>query len=499
MEALGGAPVCRVGLALGMVRGFMGLELGWAANPLEAWRPGGVIVLNRVPAVGVGVAWELGYAVEPLGFEYEQEVRLRCISCGAVYPPSPRLTRCPRCGGLLDVEVEPREPPSWRLWARRRPGVWRYRELLPAPRGAEPVSMGEGGTPLVRLGRLAERLGAAGRLYVKHEGQNPTGSFKDRGMTVAVTLARRAGARAVVVASTGNTAASVSAYAARAGLRSIVVVPRGKTALGKLAQSIFYGAAVVEIEGSFDDALAAVMKAVEEDPRLYPLNSFNPWRLEGQKTLAYEVAEALGGRAPDWVVVPVGNAGNISAIWKGFKELHRLGLIDNLPRLAGVQASGAAPLARAWRRGLDRPLFVDKPETFATAIRIGRPVNWPKAMKAVRESRGVFVEVSDDEIAWAHLALARMEGIAVEPASAASIAGLRRLLEEGVIDGGETVVAVLTGHGLKDPEAMLRAPSRRLLARSREEALEIVSKLASEEAPGDGAPGGAGCAGELAV
>ncbi len=436
------------------------------------------------------MAWELGYAEAGLvGFEYEQPVRLRCISCGASYPPSPRLTRCPRCGGLLEVEVEPREPPSWSLWQRRRPGVWRYRELLPLPRGAEPVTMGEGGTPLVKLQRLAERLGARpGRVYVKHEGQNPTGSFKDRGMTVAVTLARAAGARAVVVASTGNTAASVSAYAARAGLRSIVVVPRGKTALGKLGQSLLYGADVVEIEGSFDDALAAVMKAVEEDPRLYPLNSFNPWRLEGQKTLAYEVAEELG--APDWVVVPVGNAGNISAIWKGFRELYRLGLIDRLPRLAGVQASGAAPLAKAWRLGLDRPLFVDNPETFATAIRIGRPVNWPKAMKAVRESRGVFIEVTDDEIAWAHLALARLEGVAVEPASAASIAGLRRLLQEGVIEPGETVVAVLTGHGLKDPEAMLRSPARRHLARGRVEAVEIVRSIAAE---GDTAPEAARC------
>ena len=437
---------------------------------------------------GVGSAWEFGNAeAAPVGFEFEQEVRLRCISCGAVYPPSPRLTRCPRCGGLLEVEVEPREPPSWRLWEKRRPGVWRYRELLPAPRGAEPVSMGEGATPLVRLGRLAERLGLR-RAWVKHEGQNPTGSFKDRGMTVAVTLARWVGARAVVVASTGNTAASVSAYAARAGLRSIVVVPQGKTALGKLGQSILYGADVVEIAGSFDDALAAVMEAVERDHRLYPLNSFNPWRLEGQKTLAYEVAEELGD-APDWVVVPVGNAGNISAIWKGFKELYRLGLISRLPRLAGVQAAGAAPLAEAWERGLDHPLFKDKPETVATAIRIGRPVNWPKALRAVRESNGVFVKVSDDEIIRAQLELARLEGVAAEPASAASIAGLKRLVEEGVIGRGEAVVAVLTGHGLKDPEAMLRAPARRLLARSPGEALEKLLGLVEE---GE-APAGRGC------
>ena len=427
------------------------------------------------------MAWEIGYAERggAVGFEYEQEVRLRCISCGAVYEPNPKLTRCPRCGGLLDVVVEPREPPSWRLWSSRRPGVWRYRELLPVLRGSKPVTMGEGATPLVRLDRLAERLGVR-RAFVKHEGQNPTGSFKDRGMTVAVTLARAVGARAVVVASTGNTAASVSAYAARAGLRSIVVVPQGKTALGKLGQSILYGADVVEIQGSFDDALAAVMKAVEEDHRLYPLNSFNPWRLEGQKTLAYEVAEWLGD-APDWLVVPVGNAGNISAIWKGFKELYRYGLISKLPRMAGIQAAGAAPLAAAWEKGLQQPLFVDKPETVATAIRIGRPVNWPKAMAAVKESNGLFISVSDDEILWAQLALARMEGIAVEPASAASIAGLRRLVNAGVIEPGETVVAVLTGHGLKDPEAMLRAPSKRMLARSPGDAVEKVLELVEEE------------------
>ncbi len=442
------------------------------------------------------MAWELGYAMlergesDLLGFEFEQDVSLRCISCGAEYPPHPRLTRCPRCGGLLEVQVRPRRGLSWSLWERRPPGVWRYRELLPAPRGAAAVTMGEGGTPLVALPRLAERIGHGGRLYAKHEGQNPTGSFKDRGMTVAVTLAREAGARAVVVASTGNTAASVSAYAARAGLRSVVVVPQGKTALGKLGQSILYGATVIEIQGSFDDALAAVMRAVEEDPRLYPLNSFNPWRLEGQKTLAYEIVEQLGHRVPDWVVVPVGNAGNISAIWKGFRELHREGLIDELPRLAGVQAEGAAPLARAWSRGLDRPLFVDEPETVATAIRIGRPVNWPKALRAVRESGGVFVSVSDDEIVWAQLALARLEGVAVEPASAASIAGLRKLLEEGIVGRGETVVAVLTGHGLKDPEAMLRAPARRLLARSPREAVEKLLETLGAPAAAPAAQGG---------
>ncbi|KSW10792.1 threonine synthase [Pyrodictium occultum] len=402
---------------------------------------------------------------------------MQCVACGARYPPHPRLVRCPRCGGLLDVKVEPARPPSWRLWEQRRPGVWRYRELLPAVSGVKPVSIGEGATPLVELENIGRMLGFR-RLYAKNEGQNPTGSFKDRGMTVAVTLAKAAGARALVVASTGNTAASVSAYGARAGLRRIVVVPRGKTALGKLAQSVLYGADIVEIEGSFDDALRAVMEAVGRDARLYPLNSFNPWRLEGQKTLAYEVVEALGGEPPDWVVVPVGNAGNISAIWKGFRELHRHGLIDRLPRMAGVQAEGAAPLARAWRKGLNEPLFVDKPETRATAIRIGHPVNWPKAMRAVRESNGVFTMVSDREILRAQAMLARLEGVAVEPASAASLAGLIKLVEEGVISSDETVVIVLTGHGLKDPQAMLEAGARRYVAAGVEDAVKLVTSLA---------------------
>jgi len=401
-------------------------------------------------------------------------VSLRCIACGRLYEPSPRLILCPRCGGLLEVVVEPIHKPSWGLWRLRRPGVWRYVELLPLPRGAAPVSLGEGGTPLVRLSNIEALRGV--RVFAKNEGVNPTGSFKDRGMSVAVTLARSIGARSVVVASTGNTAASAAAYAARAGMRAIVVVPRGRVAIGKLAQSTLYGAAIVEVDGNFDEALKAVMEAVKDNPGLYPLNSFNPWRLEGQKTIAFEIADQLG-HTPDWVVVPVGNAGNISAIWKGFRELWEIGLVDRLPRLAGVQASGAAPLAMAWRRGLEEPLFLDNPETIATAIRIGRPVNWPKAMRAVRESGGLFVDVTDDEILEAQRLLARREGLAVEPASAASLAGLLRLVRDGIIDRGESVVLVLTGHGLKDPDSMMKAPAERFTARSPEEAVQIVAKL----------------------
>ncbi len=396
------------------------------------------------------------------------------------YEGDPWLLLCPRCGSLLDVSVEPRQPISRVVFESRMPGVWRYRELLPLPRGVEPVSLGEGWTPLVRLERAAPR---GLRVYGKFEGANPTGSFKDRGMTVAVTLARAVGARGVVVASTGNTAASAAAYAARAGLRAVVVVPRGGIARGKLAQAIAYGATVVEVEGFFDDALRAVMSYALSSRRLYPLNSFNPWRLEGQKTAAFEVAEQLGWRAPDWVVVPVGNAGNIYALWKGFRELYEHGLIDSLPRMVGVQAEGAAPLAEAWLRGLRSPVFVDKPSTIASAIRIGRPVNWPKAMRAVEESGGLFVKVSDGEIIDALQRLARHEGIVVEPASAAALAGLLKLHSEGVVEPGDTVVLILTGHGLKDPDTLQSLQAERHVARGVEGAVKLLERLAGLGAP----------------
>ncbi len=330
--------------------------------------------------------------------------------------------------------------------------MWRYRELLPVPMDARPVTLGEGGTPLIELERLPERAGLEWvRVFLKFEGANPTGSFKDRGMTVAVTLARLAGARRVVVASTGNTAASAAAYAARAGMECLVVLPRGKVARGKLAQALLHGARVLEVDGYFDDALELVMTRLVAEG-YYPLNSFNPWRLEGQKTLAYEVVDQLG-EAPDYVVVPVGNAGNIAAIWKGFRELHEAGLVDKLPRMVGVQAEGAAPLAEAWRRKIRGIVPVDSPKTVASAIRIGRPVNWPKALRAVEESRGFFVTVSDEEILAAQQALARLEGVGVEPASAAAVAALPKLA--GLVEEGATVVVVATGHALKDPDVIL--------------------------------------------
>ncbi len=363
---------------------------------------------------------------------------LRCIQCGRRFEANPWTVVCSECGGLLDPVI--RKKPlaiSWSLFRTRKFGVWRYKELLP-PVG-KPVTMGEGGTPLVEIGR---------NLWVKFEGANPTGSFKDRGMTVAVSLAKEYGVRNVICASTGNTSASVAAYASRAGMRSFVVLPKGKVARGKLAQAILHGATIIEVDGPFDIALEAVMRVSGRETGLYPLNSFNPWRLEGQKTLAFEVADEIG--VPDWVVLPIGNAGNISAIWKGFRELREFGLIDKLPRLAGVQAEGAAPVARAFKEEKDEPLFTERPETVATAIRIGKPVNWPKAFGALRESNGVVEIVSDREILEAQRALGRM-GLGVEPASAASYAGYLKLLGREIGED-ERVILVATGHALKDPD-----------------------------------------------
>ena len=408
---------------------------------------------------------------------FKRGVLLRCVSCGAVYEPEPGLFKCPRCGGLLEVVV-PTEGVSWSSFRGR--GVWRYRSLLPLSDSVKPVTLREGDTPLIRCENIEEdvrrRAGRAPRVYVKFEGANPTGSFKDRGMTIVSTIARALRVKLVAAASTGNTASSAAAYTARAGLRMVLVLPRGKVALGKLGQSILHGASIIEVEGSFDDAMKAVMDAVEASRgAIYPFNSFNPWRLEGQKTIAFEVAEELG--APDYVIVPVGNGGNISAIWKGFVELNEAGLLSEKPRMIGVQAAGAAPLAEAFEKGLDKPLFVDKPETIATAIRIGKPVNWPKAMRAVRESGGRFVKVTDDEIVEAMRVLGAREGIGAEPAGASSLAGFLKLAEEGFFDQGDTVVLVGTGHALKDPDAMLRLSVERRTARSSREAASMLLSM----------------------
>jgi len=334
--------------------------------------------------------------------------------------------------------------------------------------------LGEGGTPLIRLVNSNSILGVR-EVYVKFDGANPTGSFKDRGMTVAISIAKYIGVSIVACASTGNTSASMSAYASRAGIKPLIVLPKGRIARGKLVQAILHGAEIVLVKGGFDDALKVIIEASRRG-LVYPLNSINPWRIEGQKTVAYEIVDEIG--VPDWIVLPVGNAGNISAVWKGLVELKRAGLIDRLPRLVGVQASGAAPLVEMFRRGYRILKPVDNPETIATAIRIGKPVNWVRALRAVRESRGLFIDVSDNDIIGAQKILARHEGIGVEPASAAAIAGVAKLRKEGIIDRDERVVAIATGHALKDPDIILNHYNVRVHeASSIDNALSLIRKI----------------------
>jgi len=321
----------------------------------------------------------------------------------------------------------------------------RYRDFLKLPEGATPVTLLEGNTPLIPAPRLGAALGGA-TVYLKFEGLNPTGSFKDRGMTMAMTAAAASGARAVVCASTGNTAASAAAYAARAGLRCLVVIPAGQVAAGKLAGALAYGAQVVQVQGSFDDALSLVRQLADNAP-VALVNSVNPFRLEGQKTGAFEVVDVLG-RAPDWLALPVGNAGNITAYWKGFKEYQAAGRANSLPRLLGVQAEGAAPLVLGHA--------VARPETVATAIRIGRPARGEEAITAAEESGGRIIAVDDEAILSMQLRLAA-EGVWCEPASAAGPAGLLAEVLSGRLDvRGQTIVAVITGHGLKDPDTITR-------------------------------------------
>ena len=327
--------------------------------------------------------------------------------------------------------------------AATRPSLMRrYRTFLPLTEDTPEITLGEGDTPLVHARRLGGALGLR-NLHLKVEGQNPTGSFKDRGMVVAVAKAVESGARAIVCASTGNTSASAAAYGAAAGLEVIVVLPRGRIATGKLLQALAAGARVVAIEGNFDQALGIVRALAEQDDHPVTLvNSVNPDRLEGQKTAAFEICDDLG-RAPDVLAIPVGNAGNISAYWQGFSEYRRAGNVDSTPRMWGFQAAGAAPLVLGRR--------VEQPETVATAIRIGDPASWTKAIAARDESGGRIDAVTDDEILGAYRDLARIEGIFCEPASAASVAGVRKVALTGELDPDALVVAVLTGHGLKDP------------------------------------------------
>jgi threonine synthase len=327
--------------------------------------------------------------------------------------------------------------------------IHRFREHLPVTDKTPIVTLDEGDTPLIHSSRLSDEIGA--EVWLKYEGLNPTGSFKDRGMTLAISKALEVGSHTVVCASTGNTSASAAAYAARAGLVCAVLIPEGNVALGKLAQALVHGARVLQIEGNFDSALE-LTKAMSEGYPITLVNSMNPFRIEGQKTAAFEVVEALG-RAPDIHVMPVGNAGNITAYWRGYREAHELGWSDSAPRMYGFQAEGANPIVRGHK--------VDRPTTIATAIRIGNPASWQGASDAASGSRGEIRSVRDKEILEAYRSLA-LEGIFVELASAASVAGLRQMAARGLVSEGSTIVCVLTGHGLKDPDwAIAGAPMPR--------------------------------------
>jgi threonine synthase len=355
-----------------------------------------------------------------------------------------------------------------------RPGIWRYRQAFPFPADVNAIGLSEGRTPLVRVSRIGASLGLD-HLYVKNEGQNPTGSFKDRGMTVAVTRAIGTGARILVCASTGNTAASMAAYAARAGVTAMVTVPAGKVAGGKMAQVYAYGAKIIRVEGDFDAALSMTLSVATQIKELSVMNSVNPYRIEGQKSNAYEIYEQLGFEVPDYVVLPVGNAGNISAIWKGFKELKDWGISDSLPRMVGVQAAGAQPIVEAFEHGRDSVIPVE-PKTIASAIRIGNPASWRKALAALRDSSGVALAVTDEETIAARMSLASSEGIFVEPASAVPLAALKKLM--GKIDRDATVVCVCTGNGLKDQESVSVRLDTTPLVASPEQLVSLLAKKA---------------------
>lgn len=388
----------------------------------------------------------------------------RCIACGDLTDAASQDFRCAHCGDLLEITY-----PSWKeskpdaerlkaIWRERHlspsavdlSGVWRFRDLLPAIETEQQViTLREGNTPLYELSRCARAVGMP-RLLAKHQGMNPTGSFKDCGMTVAATFARRAGFRWVACASTGNTSASMAAYAARGGLCSLVLVPEGKISWSKLSQALDYGAVTCQLRTDFDGCLRLLQQLVLRAP-VYQLNSINPFRLEGQKILALELLEQLGWKAPDHIIVPGGNLGNSSAIGKALVEMRDLGLISKLPKLSVIQAEGANPLVRTLREASAKRLISVSPETRATAIRIGNPASWKKAANVLEATSGACEQVSEIEIAHAKAEIGA-EGIGCEPASAVTLAGLKKLLKQGFVKPDETVVLVLTGNLLKDPD-----------------------------------------------
>src|ERR1700677_3454577 len=388
----------------------------------------------------------------------------RCIGCDATAPTAAQDFRCAHCGNLLQITS-----PAWTssalnatalksLWRERRcsnavldlSGVWRFRELLPTPESEQQiVTLREGNTPLYEL-PLSSRITGISRLYAKHQGMNPTGSFKDAGMTVAATFARQAGYRWVACASTGNTSASMAAYAARGGMRSLVLVPEGKISWSKLSQALDYGALTCQLRTDFDGCLQLLQQLVKRAP-VYQLNSINPFRLEGQKTQAIELLEQLDWQPPDHIIVPGGNLGNSSAIGKALLEMREIGLISSLPKLSVIQAEGANALVRTVRETDGKRLITVQPETRATAIRIGNPASGEKAVKVIRATGGTCEEVSEFEIAQAKAEIGA-EGIGCEPASAVTLAGLKKFVRQGFVQREERVVLILTGNLLKDPD-----------------------------------------------
>src|SRR5579864_7127133 len=401
----------------------------------------------------------------------EARAELVCFepACRTRFAITEVLYNCTRCGGLLEVIYTGSRPDAAtlrRLFCERRmsnapldtSGVWRYRELIPfLDDYAHVVTLREGSTPLLDA-PLAAQYGGLERITFKHQGFNPTGSFKDNGMTCGASQARRLGMQRVACVSTGNTSASMAAYAAAAGLEALIFLPHGNISFGKLAQALEYGAKTLQVEANFDQILALV-RVLAERLGIYLLNSMNPFRIEGQKSIMFEMLDQRDWRVPDWVVLPGGNLGNTSAFGKGLREARDAGLIDKLPRLAVIQAEGSAPFYELWTRevsGKGGELCpVSKPETLATAIRIGDPVSWPKALHEVRTSGGTVEKVTEQEIADAKAQIG-LSGIGCEPASAATLAGIRKLTSSGLIDRGADVVAVLTGNLLKDPDYIYR-------------------------------------------
>ena len=377
-----------------------------------------------------------------------------CWDCGSDVE-DPFVNTCPKCGGLLTVkmDLEPVKEMSPQDLRKEIIGVWRYAPFMPVD-PSHKVSIQEGGTPLYRTDRLAGELSLS-EVHVKFEGLNPTGSFKDRGMTIGVSRANELGAKVVGCASTGNTSASLAAYAAKADMKCAVFLPSGKVAAGKLAQALFYGAKVLSVDGNFDDALDLARKMADER-KLYLLNSINPYRPEGQKSVLFEIMDQLEYDVPDRIILPVGNAANIWAVYKAIQELKEVGWIDKVPMLTGIQAEGSSPVAKAFSAGKRDFIQEENPETIATAIRIGNPVSGRKALHAIYDTKGFSTTVTDDEIIQAQQLLGKKEGVCVEPASAASVAGLKKLISMGIADRDERVVCICTGNGLKDPDTIIK-------------------------------------------